>query len=40
MIGEKKWEKGMAAFCKPFTTAKVQYFDIKDADKAETWITA
>jgi hypothetical protein len=23
ITGENKWEKGMAAFCKPFTTAKV-----------------
>ena len=27
MVGDKKWEQGMAAFCRPFTTAKVQYFD-------------
>jgi hypothetical protein len=24
---DKKWEQGMAAFCRPFTTAKVQYID-------------
>src|SRR5579863_8238691 len=22
MVGDKKWEKGMSVFCKPFTTAK------------------
>ena len=27
IVGETNWEKGMAAFCKPFTTAKVRYFD-------------
>jgi hypothetical protein len=38
LIGESKWEKGMAAFCKPFTTAKVRYFDTKDAAAARAWI--
>lgn len=38
MVGDKKWERGMAAFCKPFTTAKVRYFDMRDADKARQWI--
>ena len=26
MVGDKQWEKGMAVFCKPFTTAKIRYF--------------
>jgi SpoIIAA-like len=38
LVGESKWEKGMANFCKPFTTAKIQYFDIADAATARTWI--
>jgi len=38
MVGETKWEKGMAMFCKPFTTAKTKYFDVSEADVAETWI--
>ena len=38
MLGESKWEKGMAAFCKPFTTAKIRYFDSKDAAAAREWI--
>ena len=38
MVGETKWEKGMAAFCKPFTTAKIQYFDVSQADEAQAWI--
>jgi hypothetical protein len=28
----------MAAFCKPFTRAKVRYFDRSDMDKATEWI--
>jgi len=38
MVGEKKWEKGMAVFCKPFTTAKVRYFDESQADQASQWV--
>ena len=38
LVGESKWEKGMATFCKPFTRAKIQYFDSKDAAKAKAWI--
>src|SRR4051812_13186671 len=26
-IGERKWEAGMAVFCKPFTSAAIRYFD-------------
>jgi hypothetical protein len=36
MVGEKKWQHGMAAFCKPFTTATIRYFDHTDADGAWT----
>jgi len=38
MIGESKWEKGMAAFCKPFTKATVRYFDHTEAAAARTWL--
>ncbi|HEX4130943.1 MAG TPA: STAS/SEC14 domain-containing protein [Pirellulales bacterium] len=38
LVGETKWEKGMATFCKPFTTAKVKYFDQKDAAQAHAWL--
>jgi TusA-related sulfurtransferase len=38
IVGETKWEKGMAVFCRPFTTAKVRYFDTKDIDQARQWI--
>jgi len=40
IVGEEKWQKGMAAFCKPFTTATVRYFDRADADVARAWIEA
>jgi len=38
ITGETKWEKGMAAFCKPFTTAKVRYFDHIRAAEARDWL--
>jgi hypothetical protein len=38
MVGDKKWESGMAAFCKPFTGAKIRYFDVKESAAAREWI--
>jgi hypothetical protein len=38
MVGDKKWQEGMATFCKPFTKATVKYFDHADASKANTWL--
>jgi hypothetical protein len=38
LVGEKSWEKWMSAVCKPFTMAKIQYFDAADIDKAWAWL--
>ena len=38
ITGENKWEKGMAAFCQPFTRAKVRYFDHIRAAEARDWL--
>ncbi len=38
MIGENRWQAWMAKFCRPFTTAKIRYFDHKDSEKARLWI--
>ncbi len=38
LVGEKKWEEWMAKVCKPFTMAKVQYFDASDIDAAWKWL--
>ena len=38
LVGDKKWEQGMATFCKPFTKAKVRYFDHADASEARKWL--
>jgi hypothetical protein len=38
MVGEKKWQQGMATFCKPFTKATIRYFDHTDAAEARKWL--
>jgi hypothetical protein len=38
MVGEKKWQHGMAIFCQPFTRATIRYFDQADAANARTWL--
>lgn len=38
IVGEKKWERGMASFCQPFTTAKVRFFEPTEATEAQRWI--
>ena len=38
IVGESKWEAGMAVFCKPFTLAKIKYFDHALIADAEKWV--
>jgi hypothetical protein len=38
LVGEKKWEEWMAKVCKPFTMAKIRYFDAKDVGQAQAWL--
>jgi hypothetical protein len=38
LVGEKTWEKWMATVCKPFTMAKVKYFDVGQIDDAWKWL--
>lgn len=38
LVGEKKWEEWMAKVCKPFTMAKVKYFDAGEIDAAWKWL--
>lgn len=40
IVGETKWEEGMAAFCKPFTSATVKYFDHSAIEEAKAWVEA
>jgi hypothetical protein len=38
MVGDRQWERGMAAFCRPFTTAAIRYFDAAHVDEARRWL--
>jgi hypothetical protein len=38
MVGDKKWQHGMAIFCEPFTQATIRYFDHVDAAEARKWL--
>jgi hypothetical protein len=38
LVGEKTWEKWMAKVCKPFTMAKIRYFDAAESDAARAWL--
>lgn len=38
MVGDKAWEKWMATVCKPFTMAKIRYFDAPELDAAKAWL--
>src|SRR4029079_10968666 len=40
LVGDSKWEAGMAKFCKPFTKAKIEYCDESEAERAREWIAA
>jgi hypothetical protein len=40
LVGDKEWEKGMAAFCNPFTKATIRYFDAGQIDEARRWLEA
>ena len=39
MVGETKWQRGMAVFCRPFTTAEVRYFEHDQVEAARAWLT-
>jgi hypothetical protein len=38
LVGDKTWEKWMAKVCKPFTMAKIRYFDAAEIDQAWNWL--
>ena len=35
---QRQWEKGIALFAKPFTTASVRYCDVTQMDEAAKWV--
>lgn len=38
VVGDKRWEKGVTVFIKPFTKADVRYFDRNVIDEARQWV--
>lgn len=38
LVGERRWEEWMAKVCKPFSMAKIQYFDASRIDDARAWL--
>jgi hypothetical protein len=38
LVGDKAWQKWMAQVCKPFTMAKVRYFEAADLEAAKAWL--
>lgn len=38
IVGEESWQKWMAGFCKPFTTADIRYFSFAQLDEAHEWL--
>jgi len=39
MVGETKWQHGMSVFCKPFTAAKLRYYDHSAIEEARDWLS-
>jgi len=40
IVGDERWERGMSAFCRPFTTATIRYFDHGAIEDAREWLTS
>jgi hypothetical protein len=38
MVGNRKWQKWMSKFCRPFTTAQIRYFNRADIGEARAWL--
>jgi len=38
LVGDKTWEKWMATVCRPFTMARIKYFNAPDIESAWKWL--
>jgi len=38
LVGDRKWEREMAMFCEPFTSAEIRFFDQADLSAARKWL--
>lgn len=39
IVGDRKWQRAMVAFCKLFAKATVRYYDHADAAAARLWLS-
>ena len=39
IVGEKKWQKWMTDFCRPFTSADIRYYELSQEDEARAWLS-
>ncbi len=40
IVGERTWEKWMSVVCKPFTLAKIRYFEVNEIEAAKAWLSS
>jgi len=40
MVGDRLWEKSMSVFCRPFTTAKIRYFEHTALAEDRHWLAS
>jgi ubiquinone/menaquinone biosynthesis C-methylase UbiE len=38
MVGDRRWQRWMSEFCRPFTTAEIRYFSRSAAGGARAWL--
>jgi hypothetical protein len=38
VVGDREWERGAVAFCRPFTSATIRYFDRAAIRWARAWL--
>jgi hypothetical protein len=38
LVGDKRWERGMSVFCRPFTKASIRFFPSEAIQAARTWL--
>ena len=38
IVGDKQWEQAMSVLARPFTAAKIRYFDSAAIDDARVWV--
>ena len=38
IVGEERWQRWMACFCRPFTAATVRHFTFDRLEQAYTWL--